>query len=168
MAGRTDPDITYRYTIEFKPSAIQCVRFSECTGLKATTAVTSMREGGNNAYEVSMIDGQTFDDLVIKKGFYAAGSEFFEWMQKLHVKTKKIERVDISVIVLNDKFEETGRYNCYGCYPIEYEAPTFNATAKDIAFESIKIHYDYFVYHPGNATAGLIDAGLMAASNTIG
>lgn len=166
MSGRNDPDVPYRYQIEM--DAITCVRFSEATGIKASTALETYREGGNNVHEYAMIGAQTFEPLVIKKGFYSAGSEFFIWMKSLHIKTKKIERKNMSLIILNDKYEETGRYNFYKCFPIEYEGPTFNATAKDIAFESIKVRYDYFEYHPGNAVTGFIDAAVRAFSNATG
>lgn len=164
--SRNDPDVPYRYQIEI--DGISNVRFTEATGLKSSTAISSIREGGNNVYEFAMIDGNKFEDLVIKKGFYSAGSEFFLWMKDLHIKSKKIKRQNISLIILNDKYEETGRYNLYKAFPVEYEGPSFNSTAKDIAFESVKIHYDYFEYHPGNALTGVIDAiGLHAVATAI-
>lgn len=166
MAQRNDPDVPYRYKLEI--DGIQTVRFTDVSGLKSTTSVNSVREGGNNVHEYAMIEANKFEDVVIKKGFYSAGSEFFHWMKKLHVKTMKIERKDISLILLNDKFEETGRFNLYNAFPVEYEGPAFNSTAKDIAFESVKIHYDYFEYHPGNAVTGLIDAAVNAATGSLG
>ena len=165
MAQRTDPDIPYRYQLEIE--GISNVRFTEVSGLKSTTSINSVREGGNNVHEHAMIEGNKFEDVVIKKGFYSAGSEFFHWMKQLHVKTKTIERKNISLVIMNDKFEETGRFNLYKCFPVEYEGPSFNSTAKDIAFESVKIHYDYFEYHPGDAITGLIDAAVTAVSNVI-
>ncbi|PKN58401.1 MAG: hypothetical protein CVU56_05925 [Deltaproteobacteria bacterium HGW-Deltaproteobacteria-14] len=166
MAQRSDPDVPYRYQLEI--DGISNVRFTDVSGLKSTTSVNSVREGGNNVFEYAMIEGNKFEDVVIKKGFYSAGSEFFQWMKKLHVKTQKIERKTVSLVILNDKFEETGRFNLYKAFPVEYEGPSFNSTAKDIAFESVKIHYDYFEYHPGSAVTGLIDAAVNAAINTLG
>lgn len=165
MAERTDPDVPYRYQLEIE--GISNVRFTEVSGLKSTTSINSVREGGNNVYEYAMIEGNKFEDAVIKKGFYSSGSEFFHWMKQLHVKSKTIQRKNISIVIMNDKFEETGRFNLYKCFPVEYEGPSFNSTAKDIAFESVKIHYDYFEYHPGSAITGLIDAALNAASNSL-
>jgi phage tail-like protein len=161
-----DPDVPYRYMLEI--GGISCARFNEVQGLKSTSGVQPIREGGNNFYEVSMVTPNKFDDLVIKKGFYSAGSEFYKWIRELHVKTKTIKRVDMQLVILNDKFLEVGRFSVYKAFPIEYEGPGFNSTAKDIAFEQIKIHYDFFEYHPGNAVAGAIDAALSAVSNATG
>jgi len=165
MAERTDPDVPYRYQLEIE--GISNVRFTEVSGLKSVTSINSVREGGNNVYEYAMIEGNKFEDVVIKKGFYSAGSEFFHWMKQLHIKSKTIQRKNISIVIMNDKFEETGRFNLYKCFPVEFEGPSFNSTAKDIAFESVKIHYDYFEYHPGSAITGLIDAAVGAASNML-
>ena len=109
-----------------------------------------------------------FEDLVIKKGFYSTGSEFYKWMRELHVKTKNIQRVDMQLVMLNDKYDEVGRFSIYKAFPVEYEGPGFNSTAKDITFESIKIHYDFFEYHPGSAVAGVLDAAFSALSNITG
>jgi phage tail-like protein len=164
--SRSDPDVPYRYQIDM--GHVTCVRFNEVSGLKSSTKSTPVREGGNNFFENHMIDGNTFDDLVIKKGFYSSGSEFYKWLRQLHVKSMPIERVNMSLVIMNDKFEEVGRFNLYKCFPLEYEGPGFNSTAKDILFESIKVHYDFFEYHPGNAVAGLIDAALNALGNMVG
>jgi hypothetical protein len=84
------------------------------------------------------------------------------------VKTKKIERVDMQLVMLNDKYDEVGRFSIYKAFPVEYEGPGFNSTAKDITFEQIKIHYDFFEYHPGSALAGVLDAAYSALSNATG
>lgn len=164
--SRSDPDVPYRYQIDM--GHVTCVRFNEVSGLKYTTGIESVQEGGNNFYEHSMVKPGKYDDLVIKKGFYSAGSEFYKWMRQLHVKTMPIERVNMSLVIMNDKFEEVGRFNLYKCWPLEYEGPGFNSTAKEILFESVKVHYDFFEYHPGNAVAGLIDAAVSALGNMVG
>jgi phage tail-like protein len=166
MAQQSDPDVPYRYMLEI--GGISTARFNEVQGLKSMSSVQSIREGGNNFYEVSLVNPNKCEDLVIKKGFYSTGSEFYKWMRELHVKTKKIKRVDMQLVMLNDKYDEVGRFSIYKAFPVEYEGPGFNSTAKDITFESIKIHYDFFEYHPGSAVAGLLDAAWSAFSNTTG
>lgn len=166
MAKQVDPDIPYRYVLEI--GGITTARFTEVQGLKSISSYQSIREGGNNFYERSLVNPNKFEDLVIKKGFYSAGSELYKWIRELHVATKQIERVDMQLVMLNDAFEEVGRFSIYKAFPVEYEGPAFNSTAKDITFESIKIHYDFFEYHPGSAIAGAIDAMMSAFSNATG
>ncbi len=166
MSSQNDPDIPYRYMLEI--GGISTARFNEVTGLKSSSSVEAIREGGNNFYEVLLVKPNKFEPLVIKKGFYSSGSEFYKWIRELHVKTKKIKRVDMQLVMLNDKYDEVGRFSIYKAFPVEYEGPAFNSTAKDIAFESIKIHYDFFEYHPGSALSGVLDAAYSALSNATG
>jgi phage tail-like protein len=166
MANQSDPDVPYRYMLEI--GGISTARFNEVQGLKSISSYQSIREGGNNFFEKSLVNPNKFEDLVIKKGFYSTGSEFYKWMRELHVKTKKVQRVDMQLVMLNDKYDEVGRFSIYKAFPVEYEGPGFNSTAKDITFESIKIHYDFFEYHPGNALAGVLDAAFNALENALG
>ena len=166
MANQSDPDVPYRYMLEI--GGISTARFNEVQGLKSISSYQSIREGGNNFFEKSLVNPNKFEDLVIKKGFYSTGSEFYKWMRELHVKTKNIQRVDMQLVMLNDKYDEVGRFSIYKAFPVEYEGPGFNSTAKDITFESIKIHYDFFEYHPGSAVAGVLDAAFSALSNITG
>jgi len=166
MGSQSDPDVPYRYMLEI--GGISTARFNEVQGLKSVSSYQSIREGGNNFFEMSLVNPNKFEDLVIKKGFYSTGSEFYKWMRELHVKTKKIQRVDMQLVMLNDKYDEVGRFSIYKAFPVEYEGPGFNSTAKDITFESIKIHYDFFEYHPGSAFAGVLDAAMSAVSNILG
>ncbi|MFO0749646.1 MAG: phage tail protein [Myxococcota bacterium] len=162
----SDPDVPYRYQIDM--GHVTCVRFTDATGLKSTTAVESVREGGNNLFEYAMVGSNKYEDLTIKKGFYSVGSEFYKWMRQLHIKTMPINRVNMSLVIMNDKFDEVGRFNLYKCFPVSYDGPGFNSTAKEIVFESITVHYDFFEYHPGNALQGLADAALGTLANAIG
>jgi phage tail-like protein len=139
--GRADPDVGYRYFIEI--DGISTVRFKEVSGMKMTTQVTTIREGGNNHHEHALIDGQTFEPLTIKKGFYGMRTEFFQWMAQLHSQQPH-SRKDMALVVLNDKGHEICRFNFFGAFIMEYSGPDFDAQTKEIAFETIKIHYDYF------------------------
>lgn len=139
-----DPEIPYRYFLEI--GGVECVRFTKVSGLKMSTKVSQVREGGNNVFEHAMIESQTFDPLVIEKGFYSARDEFFAWMKTVHDPNEKVERQSLSLVILNDAGEETGRFQLYGAFITEYEGPGFDSKGKDIAFEKIKIHYDFFEY----------------------
>ncbi len=166
---RTDPDVPYHYFLEI--NGLQCVRFKEVSGLKMTTELQRMREGGNNIHEVVMIGPQKFEPLTVKKGFYSSASEFFDWMRSIHdagagLNSKR--RQDISLVVLNTKSVEVCRFNFTNAFIIEYEAPSFNADAKEIAFESIKIHYDTFEFKPAAFTDKLIGGALSAGMSALG
>jgi len=162
----SDPSVPFRYQIDM--GHVTQVRFNEVSGLKYTTELQEEWEGGNNLHKYAMVKPGSYDKLVIKKGFYSRGSEFYTWMRQLHVKTMPIQRVNMSVIIMNDKFEECGRFNLFKCIPMEYEGPSFNSTAKEILFESLKVHYDFFEYHGGTALEQLMGAAVNALGNMVG
>lgn len=160
-----DPAVMFRYELEIVDSDVQAVRFNEVQGIKSVSTYESVREGGNNLFERALINPNKYEDLVIKKGFYTVGSEFYTWMRKLHVGVAGkhlFQRHDLELRILNSAYETTGTFYFYNAFPVEYEGPSFSAMAKEIAFESIKIHYDFFEYHPGNEVMGLLDAGFNA------
>ena len=142
-------DATYRFFIEIDGVASP-LRVKEVSGLKMTTKVSRVREGGNNHFEVAMIDGQTFEPLSLKKGFLASDDCLFQWMRDLHG-SSATSRTTVRIILLKDgegagSADAIGTYELYGAFVSEYEGPSFDATSKDIAFESIKIQYDFFEY----------------------
>jgi phage tail-like protein len=142
-------DATYRYFLEIDGVA-KPLRVKDVSGLKMTTKITRVREGGNNGYEVAMIDGQTYEALSLKKGFLASDDCLYTWMTSLHAASAH-ERKTIRLILLKDgegsgATDEIGTYDIYGAFISDYEGPSFDSTGKDIAFETIKIQYDYFKY----------------------
>jgi len=145
-------DATYRYFLEIDGVA-QPLRVKSVGGLKMTTKVTRVREGGNNAFEVAMIEGQTYEPLSLKKGFLASDDALYQWMVALHGASTH-ERKTVRLILLKDgegsgTTDSIGTYDIYGAFIAEYEGPAFDSTSKEIAFESIKIQYDYFEYTKG-------------------
>ena len=164
--GRDDPDTPYRFCIEMG-SVIQNVRFKEVSGLKISTKVTKVREGGNNLYEVSLIEAAKFEPLVIKKGFYSANCEFFDWVMRVHDPSTPYTRENLDLLVFNDKGIEVCRFTIAKAFIMEYEAPKFDATSKEIAFETMKINYDYFDFTPATGLSKAIGSGLAAMTNMV-
>jgi len=160
MIGRTDPDVTFTFFVEV--DGIRCVKFTEARGLEWKSETVSFYEGGNPSYKVNLVGPGSFTPLTLKKGFFAADSEFFKWFQAImNAGRSPVKRVTVSIVVLNRAGEEVGRYNLYGAYMSKYTGPGFSATENAIAFEEIEITYDYFEYAPGK-TAGAVQSGMAA------
>jgi phage tail-like protein len=153
-----DPEIPYYFMLEI--GGISCVRFKEVDGLKMTTAVTHYREGGNNLYEHALIEGQKFESLKVRKGFYGASIELYTWMSYVHDSSCKVTKQSISMVVQDDTGEETCRFNLFNAFPISYRGPKFDATAKEVAFEEIEIQYDYFTLTTGGFLGALAGAAI--------
>lgn len=149
MADRIDPTANYRFALEID-GMTKPFRCKEVSGLKQSTKVAKVREGGNNAFEVALIESQTYEPLTLKKAFFSGDDELYQWMYEIHSKSSPITRKTISVVLYQDEdAKEICRWELYGAFPTEYEGPSFDAEAKTIAFESVKINYDFFEFKKG-------------------
>ncbi len=152
-SDRLDPDIPFSFFVEI--DGIQCAKFREAQGLEWRAEPVQFYEGGNYRHKVSLVGQGTFSPLTLKKGFFAAASELFDWMNAImDGGDKKMKRATISVVVQDAAGNETGRYNVYGAFMTRYTGPSFNAMDNAIAVEEIEIAYDYFEYKPAGKGPG--------------
>lgn len=164
--GRSDPEISFRYFLEI--DGISCVRFKEVGGLKMTTKVTKVREGGNNHFEHALVEGQSFEPLTVKKGFYGRRNEFFRWMAELHTTKPHERKKTVALIVLDDKGKEACRFNFYNAFVMEYSGPDFDSLSKEIAFESVKINYDFFEFEVASLGKRIMSEALAEGMAMLG
>ncbi len=156
LSGRTDPDTAFTFYVEI--DGIRCASFRAASGLEWSTEVESFYQGGENRHKVNLIGKGNFSPLKLKKGFFSAISEFYNWMRQLmDPGGSRVKRATISVVILADDGQtEVGRFNLYNAFMSKYTGPAFEATTNDIAFEEVEIHYDYFEYVPGGGMTGAI------------
>ena len=172
FVGRADPDTTCQFELEMG-GVIQTMAFREATGLKVTQKVSSaIREGGNNMHPHYMLEGLEWEPLVLKKGWFASSTEFFDWLIGAHHSSEAFTRSNISIIARSLKGTELCRFELHKCFMLEYDGPKFDAMAKDIAFETIKIRYDYFTFQPSSGleklAGDLLGSGMAAATGALG
>ena len=161
LMGRIDPDTVFTFRVEI--DGIMSASFRSASGLEWAMEVQSFYQGGENTHKVNLIGKGNFTPLKLKKGFFSATSEFFNWMKFLmNPGGSSIHRATISLVILaDDGSTEVGRFNLYNAFMSKYTGPAMDASQNDIAFEEVEIHYDYFEYVPGS--------GFMAmAKKTLG
>jgi len=154
MTGRSDPDGSFNFYVEI--DGIRCASFRSASGLEWSMEVESFYQGGENRHKVNLIGKGAFSALKLKKGFFSAISEFYNWMKHLmDPGGTPIKRATISVVILaDDGQKEGGRFNLYNAFMNKYTGPALDAGTNDIAFEEVEIHYDYFEYVPGGGAMG--------------
>ena len=146
--GRSDPDVPFSFYVEI--DGIRCAKFQEARGLEWRSDPVQFYEGGNNAHKVSLIGQGAFTPLTLKKGFFAASGEFFDWLKGLmDGGSRELKRVTVSVVVKNEAGDEIGRFDLFGAFMTRYAGPGFNAMDNGVAFEEIEIQYDRFEFKPG-------------------
>ncbi len=138
-----DPDVAYAFTVTI--GSINYAMFSELSGLSWKAEPVAHREGGNNEYSLNMVGPGKFEPLVLKRGWFASTGEFYD-MLKSALTGKKTERVNMTIAVLDRKYQKIGEYVFDKAFIIEYSGPSLNSMSGQVGFEQIRMAYDKFTY----------------------
>ena len=133
---RNDPYMSYRFAIEIN-GIIQ--GFAEASGLQSEVQSEDFREGGENEFVHKIIKGTTYQNITLKRGL-TKGEDLWQWHRK--VIDGKITRKDISIILLDNKGNESWRWNFQKALPTKWTGTDLKADGNSIAFETLE-----FVHH---------------------
>jgi phage tail-like protein len=138
---RVDPYLNYNFKLEI--DGIQKAGFRECTGLDATTAVVPYREGQEKVFTSRKLPGQvTYSNISLKRGI-TDDHALWDWSKKfIDGKGKLSERKNGSIVLMDESGEEKIRWNFVFGWPTKLAGPSFNATANDVAIESLDIAHE--------------------------
>ncbi len=114
--------------------------FNECSGIKNTTEIVEIQEGGLNA-RVHKVPGQTrWENIVLKYGM-SSDTYLVEWRNEI-LNDQFGNRRNASIIVLDNSLSELRRFNIKNAWPVSYEGPSLSAAGSDLAVESVEIAHD--------------------------
>src|SRR5437773_12275624 len=135
---RKDPFRGYNFKLEI--DGINKAGFRECAGLDATAAPIEYREGDEKVYTPRKLPGQTkYSNLTLKWGITDDHS-LWDWQKKTI--DGKTERKNGSIVLMNEDGEEKIRWNFVFGWPTKWTGPSFNATANEVAIESLEIAHE--------------------------
>ncbi len=167
--AREDPEAPYHFGLEI--DGCVAAKCKEVSGMKMTIELEKpVQEGGNNLYQHVMLKGAKWDPLLLKRGFFGKDTDMYAWMRQMMDPAKFVgtgfrSGKNVALIMLGDNMTERCRFEFYRAFPIEFSGPKLDATQKgQVAFEEIKIHYDYFEFVAGtlaNDALAAVTTGLM-------
>ena len=131
-----DPYRAFRFRVEI--DQLQLGGFQSVSGLERTCTIEPYREGGVNDYEHQLITLTNYPALVLKRGLFNTG--LWDWHQD--VINGGVKRETIAIVLLDDAGEEVWRWICIEAFPSKWTVAELEATANNIATESID-----FVHH---------------------
>lgn len=137
--SRTDPFRNFNFLLEI--DGITRGAFRECSGLDSTQAPIDYREGGEPLRIRKLSGLNTYSNIALKWGI-TTDAELWEWRQQVATGNIDEGRKNGSIILLNDKGEEKLRWNFVDGWPTKWSGPTFNATANEVAIESLEIVHE--------------------------
>jgi phage tail-like protein len=133
--SRRDPFRGYNFAVEIE--GLVAGGFSDVTGLQVELEVQDYREGGVNGFIHKRAGPAKYTaNLVLKRGMTDAKAL---WNWYWDVVQGKVERKNVSVLLLDEAGEEKMRWNFAQAYPVKWTGPDLRATGNEVAVESIEL-----------------------------
>lgn len=134
---RKDPYPSFRFNVEI--DNIKFASFSEVRGLQIEIETEQYKEGGVNDFVHTFPKGTKYQPLVLKRGI--SGLEGLDELRRWYkdVMNGKINRKNVTVVLMDAAGNERRRWNFKGAYPVKWTGPELKADSNAIAFESIEL-----------------------------
>ena len=139
-----DPEGNYVFALEI--DGIEVAQFLECSGLKTSTTVFELEEGGMN-HRVHKLPGiSRWANIVLRYGV-TNDISLMDWRgEVLSDAFGAGNRRNGSIVVKNNQMEVVRRYNFIDAWPVSWEGPSFSASGAELAIESVELaHHGVFV-----------------------
>lgn len=139
-----DPEGNYVFALEI--DGIEVAQFLECSGLKTSTTIFELEEGGMN-HRVHKLPGQSrWENIVLRYGVTNDVSLMAWRGEVLSDDFGQGNRRNGSIVVKNNQMEVVRRYNFIDGWPVSWEGPSFSAQGAELAIESVELaHHGVFV-----------------------
>jgi phage tail-like protein len=135
----TDPYASFNFLLEI--DGIAKAGFSEVTGLNAESNVIEYREGGDATNTMRKLPGlEKYGNVTLKRGV-SADPELFKW-HKTVMDGDIVRDEAMSIVLLNEKREESVRWNLRQAWPAKWVGPDLKAGANEIAIESLELAHE--------------------------
>lgn len=142
MSANADPDPWGNYYFSLELNQVVVAHFMECSGLKSSSAVFEIEEGGMNEHVHKRTGYAKWENLVLQRAI-SKSTELEAWRDKF-LTGKFNERLATTgaIVVRDNAGEELRRYNFHNGWPVSWEGPTLNAGGSDLATETLEIAHD--------------------------
>src|SRR6476660_4266680 len=135
---RTDPFRAFNFRVEF--DGLTVGSFSECSGLTAEGDSVDYREGTDIPLTVrKLVALRKYTNVVLKRG-YTTNNELWNWYR--NIANGVADRRNGSIILMDEERNEVMRWQVESAWINKIEAPTFNATANEVAIESCELIHE--------------------------
>jgi len=135
---RVDPYRTFNFRLEI--DGLTVGSFRECSGLAADGNSVDYREGTDIPRTVRKLIGlQTYPNITLKRG-YTQNHELWDWHN--NIVNGIPDRRNGSVILMDEQRNDVLRWSLENMWIKKIEAPSFNATANEVAVESVEIVHE--------------------------
>ena len=139
VGARKDPYKAYNFLVEI--DGITRAGFRECSGLDSAQDPIEYREGNEKYLTVRKLTGLVkYSNISLKYGTTSDDEDIWNWRTK--AVDGKVERRDVSIVLLNDEAVEKRRWNLREAWPTKWTGASFNATGNEVAIETLEIAHE--------------------------
>ena len=136
MAGY--PHARFRYKVEI--DGLEAGGFSEATGFDASIDVIEYREGDMTAETPMKVAGlKKYGNITLKQGL-TDSRVMYDWLAA--GVNGEVQRKTVTLTLLNETQAPVASWQIINAWPTKYTAPYFNATASEIAIETVEIAHE--------------------------
>jgi len=139
----SDPYGAHYFALEI--NGVEIAHFLECSGLKTTSTVFEIEEGGVNGYTHKRPGQAKWENIVLKYAS-SASTQLLE-LRDQFVKGEYGSRPDNAgaIIQYNNRGNEIRRFTFSRCWPVSWEGPSFNAGSSELAVETLELAHEGLV-----------------------
>ncbi|MEL7097502.1 MAG: phage tail protein [Pseudomonadota bacterium] len=110
--------------------------FTEVSGITMESDVIEYREGSDPTHVRKLPGLSKYGNITLKRGF-SDNTELYDWRKT--VMDGITQRKDGAIILMNEAGEPALRWEFTNAFPSKLEGATLNATANEVAMESVEI-----------------------------
>jgi phage tail-like protein len=137
-AARVDPFRTFNFRVEI--DGLTIAGFRECSGLSADGNAVDYREGTDAQRSVRKLIGlNTYGNITLKTG-YTTNTELWTWYR--NIVNGIADRRNGSIVLMDDQRRDVMRWRIENAWIKKIEAPSFNATANEVAIETVELVHE--------------------------
>lgn len=132
--------------------------FKEVSGITASVKTEKINEGGENRFSYTVPVKNDFSNLVLKRGYVSATSEFGEWvMERMESPMNEpIESKHVMVSLLDSDGDVLTAWFFVSAWPVKSEIGNFDAMENKYLVESMELSYLYFEQIKANSASAML------------
>ena len=131
------PHTRFRYRVEI--DGIDAGGFSEATGFDASIDVVEYREGDMETTPSKIPGLKRYGNITLRQGLVDS-TAIYDWM--MTGVNGAVDRKTVTVTLQDEEGSPAASWQIINAWPMRYTAPDFNASASEIAIESIEIAHE--------------------------
>ena len=137
MSSYGYPHTKFRYRVEI--DGLFAGGFSEASGFDASIDVVEYREGDMIPTPLKVQGLVKYGNITLKQGLVDS-TVIYDWMTQ--GVTGPVDRKTITITLMDESGADCASWQVINAWPMKYTAPDFNATASEVAIESIEIAHE--------------------------